>query len=67
MGTGDFHYCNNWRICEHRDIDTVRHATSLPYRRTTTGVLTEPVIAEGLVRYAVIGTCVQVTEEPKKK
>ena len=29
--------------------------------------LTEPVIAEGLVLYAVIVTCVQVTEEPKKK
>lgn len=29
--------------------------------------LTEPVVAEGLVRYAVIGTCVQVSEEQKKK
>jgi hypothetical protein len=29
--------------------------------------LTEPVVAEGLVRYAVIGTCVQVNEESKKK
>ena len=27
--------------------------------------LTEPVVAEGLVRYAVIGTCVQVSEEEK--
>ena len=29
--------------------------------------LTEPVVAEGLVRYAVIGTCVQISEESKKK
>jgi hypothetical protein len=29
--------------------------------------LTEPIVSEGLVRYAVIGTCVQVSEEPKKK
>ena len=29
--------------------------------------LSEPVISEGLLRYAVVGTCVQVGEEPKKK
>ena len=29
--------------------------------------LTEPVVGEGLVRYAVIGTCVKVSEELKKK
>jgi hypothetical protein len=29
--------------------------------------LTEPVVGEGLVRYAVVGTCVQVSEEAKKK
>jgi hypothetical protein len=29
--------------------------------------LTEPVVAEGLVRYAVIGTCVKVSEEPTSK
>jgi len=29
--------------------------------------LTEPVVGEGLVRYAVIGTCVQSSEESKKK
>jgi hypothetical protein len=29
--------------------------------------LAEPVVAEGLVRYAVVGTCVQVSEDPKKK
>ena len=29
--------------------------------------LTEPVIAEGLVRYAVVGTCVQIGEEPKEE
>ena len=28
--------------------------------------LTEPVVAEGLVRYAVVGTCVQVSEELKR-
>jgi hypothetical protein len=28
--------------------------------------LTEPVVAEGLVRYAVIGTCVQISEEEKE-
>ena len=29
--------------------------------------LTEPVVAEGLVRYAVVGTCVKVSEESKQK
>lgn len=29
--------------------------------------LTEPVVGEGLVRYAVVGTCVQVREEDKTK
>jgi hypothetical protein len=29
--------------------------------------LTEPLISEGLVRYTVVGTCVQVSEESKKK
>jgi hypothetical protein len=29
--------------------------------------LTEPVVGEGLVRYAVVGTCVQIREEDKKK
>ena len=29
--------------------------------------LTEPVVAEGLVRYAVVGTCVQISEEPKEE
>jgi len=29
--------------------------------------LTEPVVGEGIVRYAVVGTCVQVREEEKKK
>ena len=30
--------------------------------------LTEPVVSEGLVRYTVVGTCVQVRQEdPKKK
>jgi hypothetical protein len=29
--------------------------------------LTEPVVGEGLVRYAAVGTCVQVREEDKKK
>jgi len=29
--------------------------------------LSEPVIAEGLLRYAVIGTCVQVSEDEKGK
>ena len=28
--------------------------------------LTEPVVAEGLVRYAVIGTCVQISDEEKE-
>ena len=29
--------------------------------------LTEPVVSAGLVRYEVVGTCVQVSEESKKK
>jgi len=29
--------------------------------------LTEPVVSEGLVRYTVVGTCVQVGEATKKK
>jgi hypothetical protein len=29
--------------------------------------LTEPVVSEGLVRYTVVGTCVQVSEASKKK
>ena len=29
--------------------------------------LTEPVVSEGLGRYEVVGTCVQVSEESKKK
>ena len=29
--------------------------------------LTEPVVAEGLVRYAVVGTCVQIGEESKEE
>jgi hypothetical protein len=29
--------------------------------------LTEPVVSEGLVRYTVVGTCVQVGEASKKK
>ena len=29
--------------------------------------LTEPVVSEGLVRYEVVATCVQVSEESKKK
>jgi len=29
--------------------------------------LTEPIVSEGLVRYAVIGTCVRVSEESKKQ
>jgi hypothetical protein len=29
--------------------------------------LTEPVVSEGLVRYTVVGTCVQVAEASKKK
>ena len=29
--------------------------------------LTEPVVTESLVRYEVVGTCVKVSEEPKKK
>jgi hypothetical protein len=29
--------------------------------------LTEPVVSEGLVRYTVVGTCVRVSEESKKK
>jgi hypothetical protein len=29
--------------------------------------LTEPIVSEGLVRYEVVGTCVQVSEESKKK
>ena len=29
--------------------------------------LTEPLVSEGLVRYQVVGTCVQVKEEAKKK
>jgi hypothetical protein len=29
--------------------------------------LTEPIVSEGLVRYLVIGTCVQVGEEESKK
>ena len=29
--------------------------------------LTEPVVSEGLVRYTVVGTCVQVGVESKKK
>jgi hypothetical protein len=29
--------------------------------------LTEPIVSEGLVRYTIVGTCVQVREEAKKK
>jgi hypothetical protein len=29
--------------------------------------LTEPIVTESLVRYEVVGTCVKVSEEPKKK
>jgi hypothetical protein len=29
--------------------------------------LTEPVVSAGLVRYEVVGTCVQVSEDSKKK
>jgi hypothetical protein len=29
--------------------------------------LTEPVVSEGLVRYEVVATCVQTSEESKKK
>ena len=29
--------------------------------------LTEPMVSEGLVRYTVVGTCVQVGVESKKK
>ena len=29
--------------------------------------LTEPVVSEGLVRYEVVATCVQVSEESEKK
>lgn len=29
--------------------------------------LTEPVVSAELVRYEVVGTCVQISEEPKKK
>jgi hypothetical protein len=29
--------------------------------------LTEPIVSEGLVRYEVVGTCVQVSEESKKR
>ena len=29
--------------------------------------LTEPLVSEGLVRYQVVGTCVQVKEEVKKR
>ena len=29
--------------------------------------LTEPIVSEGLVRYEIVGTCVQVSEELKKK
>ena len=29
--------------------------------------LTEPIVSKGLVRYEVVGTCVQVGEESKKK
>ena len=29
--------------------------------------LTEPVVAEGLVRYAVVGTCVQISEGSKER
>jgi hypothetical protein len=29
--------------------------------------LTEPVVSEGLVRYGVVATCVQISEESKKK
>ena len=29
--------------------------------------LTEPVVSEGLVRYAVVGTCVRVSEDAKKE
>jgi hypothetical protein len=29
--------------------------------------LTEPIVSQGLVRYEVVATCVQVSEESKKK
>ena len=29
--------------------------------------LTEPIVSEGLVRYEVVATCVQVKEEAKRK
>ena len=29
--------------------------------------LTEPIVSEGFVRYAVVGTCVKVSEESMKK
>ena len=29
--------------------------------------LTERIVSEGLVRYEVVATCVQVSEEPEKK
>jgi hypothetical protein len=29
--------------------------------------LTEPIVSEGLVRYEVVGTCVQISEEETKK
>ena len=29
--------------------------------------LTEPVVSEGLVRYEVVATCVQLSEESRKK
>jgi hypothetical protein len=48
--------CSPRKLTEHLCLMAERQLESL----------TEPVVAEGLVRYAVIGTCVRVSEEPKK-
>jgi len=67
VGTGDFHDCNNWRSIQYGDLDRVRKQHLCLVAEGQLETLTEPLVSEGLVRYQVVGTCVQVKEEAKKK
>ena len=66
VGTGDFHYCNNWPSSKHRETleFATQHLCLIAERQLES--LTEPIVSEGLVRYEVVGTCVQVSESKKK-
>ena len=67
MGTGDFHYSNTGASASTVTLlqFATQHLCLIAERQLES--LTEPVVAEGLVRYAVVGTCVQISEESKEK